>query len=497
MLKKVIVPFTEFYHNFRNWQLFLLLFTISFLVRFPFFFRDYVDRDESTFILMAQSWVDGYLPYIQLWDLKPPVTFLFFAAIIYTFGKSFLVIRIAGVFMVTITSFVTYKIGLRLGYKKVAFWSAIALIPLQSLFGSLQGVMSEHISTAFFITGLYWMLYKARNLSYLITGIFFGLALMTKLNMAYAVLFLFLMEFWYGYRSGNVLKSVTKLAVIGTFILFVILLTALPYYFKGEDNIWWKSVFEAPMAYSSGQNHSIIKVLPFIIIITGFFLVAVKKKLLDFTNIKIQLLVAATLGILISFLQAGKVNGHYLIQLYPSLVLLVGLTLYQLKFLWGINYKPYVLLFCFLLPVETYLELGNIIRNKANKGSFFNGEGIDVPNYFKEKQIKTKHLFFTEYHIGYWLLDSKPPTKAATHPSTILRDNLFPFMDNPRKTAADELQFIIEEHQPDYIITRKNRRVFDKKKYTANFYINLRLLENYTPLDTIDNAVIHRRLKIE
>ena len=58
---------------------------IALLLRFPFFFRDYIDRDESTFILVAQSWVDGHLPYTQLWDVKPPLTFLFFATIIQIF----------------------------------------------------------------------------------------------------------------------------------------------------------------------------------------------------------------------------------------------------------------------------------------------------------------------------------------------------------------------------------------------------------------------------
>ncbi len=497
MLKKPISLLTNFYHSFKDWQLFLFLFIISFFVRFPFFFRDYIDRDESTFILMAQSWVDGHLPYTELWDLKPPITFLYFAIIIFSFGKSFLAIRLSGVILVALTSFFTYKIGMTIAPKKVAFWSALALVALQSLFGSLQGVMSEHISIAFFTIGLYWFIAKKGIWNLFITGSFLGLALMTKLNMAYAVLFLFLFEVWESAFKRQIRTGIIKLSIIGGALLFIILLTCVPYYFKGEHLLWWKSVFEAPMAYSKGKSHSFLKVLPLVIIVLGFLFFASKKRLIAFEKKKIQVLVVVIIGVLMSFLQAGKANGHYLIQLYPSLVILVGITLDQAKFLARLNYKPFLLVFCLLLPIETYLELENIVKNKIDKGSFYNGEGIEVPKYFNKNQLDKDTVFFMEYHIGYWLLDSKPPTKAATHPSTILRGNLFPSMENTREKPGEELQFILEDVQPQYIVTRKNRRVFDKQQYTANFYINHQLLKNYQPLDTVDSAVIHQRLKIQ
>src|SRR6056297_2973359 len=99
------------YKVFESKTTFLILFLVSFFIRFPFFFRDYIDRDESTFILVAQSWVEGNLPFTELWDVKPPLTFFFFASIIYAFGKSIFTIRLFGVLLVTISSFFTYRIG--------------------------------------------------------------------------------------------------------------------------------------------------------------------------------------------------------------------------------------------------------------------------------------------------------------------------------------------------------------------------------------------------
>ena len=95
-LKRKLKAFLNF-SQMKNTSVFLIFSIITFFIRFPFFFRDYVDRDESTFILLGQSWANGFLPYTQLWDLKPPLTFAFFASIISVFGKSFIAIRFAGV----------------------------------------------------------------------------------------------------------------------------------------------------------------------------------------------------------------------------------------------------------------------------------------------------------------------------------------------------------------------------------------------------------------
>ncbi|MFD2586555.1 ArnT family glycosyltransferase [Croceitalea marina] len=497
MFKKTIHYITTFYHSSSERTLFFFYFLVAFLIRFPFFFRDYIDRDESTFILMGQSWVDGYLPYTQLWDLKPPIAFLFFAALIYVFGKSFLAIRIAGVLLVALTSFFTYKIGHKIANKKVAFWSGCLVIILQSLFGSLQGVMSEHISIAFFIPALYLIISKESKLSYLLAGLLFGLSLMTKLNLAYPILLLFLFLFWKTYKHEKKLSHFFKILILGGTLITIILATALPYFFNNDLELWWQSVFKAPMAYSSSKEHSILDVLPFAGIVFGFLFWTIKKQLIPYKTVEVQLLLIVSVGILFSFIQAGKINGHYLIQLYPPLVILVAIVVYQFGLLKKLNYKPALLGIALLIPMESYIEFKNVIDNRIEKGSFFNGEGIAVPNYFKKKKLSASKILFMEYHIGYWLLNEKPPTKAATHPSNILREELFPYMKNTRKTESEELQFILEEFKPNYIITRKNRRVFASKKIAANFYMNIQLSKNYIPLDTIENAVIHQRLKLK
>jgi hypothetical protein len=129
------------------------------------------------------------------------------------------------------------------------------------------------------------------------------------------------------------------------------------------------------------------------------------------------------------------------------------------------------------------------------RGTFYNGEGFTVPQYLKKNHLETQGLFFLEYHIGYWLLNEKPPTKAATHPSNICRDEMYPYYGNPRKSSVEELRYIMEELRPMTIITRKNRSVFDKDEIEENNYIDVYLKRYYKVHAAVDNAVVYHRLE--
>ncbi|MEM7484505.1 MAG: glycosyltransferase family 39 protein [Bacteroidota bacterium] len=443
---------------------------------------------------MAQSWVDGHLPYTHLWDLKPPITFLSFAMIIYTFGKSFFAIRLFGTFLVAITALFTYGIATKSVSKKVSFWCAVFGVFLQSLFGSLQGVMSEHICTMFFVIGIYVLLTKHSPKWFFIAGLFFGLSVMSKLNMAYPLLTLGLFLSWKSIQEKQILYEFKRLFIMAIGFMALVIFTAIPYYLEGEISIWWQSVFEAPMAYSGSKYHSVLKPLPFVFVILMLLYAGYVFKIIDFKLRHVQIVVVIIVGILFSFIQAGKANGHYLIQLFPFILIPIGIAVDKFpaiprKFLGS------VVLLLFLIPIESYLEYANIISNKLEKGTFYNGEGIDLPKYIETNNLETENIFFTEYHIGYWVLGEEPPTKAATHPSSIGREELFPYMKNPRETGMQELQYILDVLQPKIIVARKGKKIFDKKMIDFNTYIDDYLDKHYRLVKTIDKGLIYQRLE--
>lgn len=478
-----------------DWKTVLfVLVMVSVFIRFPFFFRDYIDRDESTFILMGQSWANGHLPYTQLWDLKPPVTFLYFAIIIKLFGKSFFAIRFFGAVMVALTSLFTYGIATKMTSKKIAFWIAIFCVFFQSLFGSLQGVMSEHICTLFFVMGVYILIDKRHWQWFLLAGLLFGLSIMSKLNMAYPVLTLGIYFLSEGFAKDKLSMSIRNLFFMGIGIAITVFFTALPYYLLDSLYVWWESIFEAPLAYAGGKYHSPVKTLPFVFIVLGLLITGFVYKIIDFKSRESQLLTVVVIGILLSFMQTGKVNGHYLIQLYPFILIPMGVAFGKLPKLKK-SYQPLIIALLLLVPIESYLEYVNIVSNKIRKGSFYNGEGIDVPRYIMDNNLETKNIFFTEYHIGYWVLGEAPPTKAATHPSNITRDELFSDLDNPRESGIEELKYIMEVIQPKIVVARNGKKIFDKKLVEYNSYIDAYLEKHYELGATVGRGLIYQRLE--
>ncbi len=486
--------------NLKTWitrlpqkGVFISLLAVSIAIRFPFFFRDYIDRDESTFILMGQSWVNGHLPYTELWDLKPPITFLFFAGIIYMFGKSFLAIRFFGALLVAISAFFTYKIGAEFGKQRMGYWAALGAVILQSLFGSLQGVMSEHLCMALFMPGLFLMLQSKTHWGYLLTGLLMGMSVMTKLNIAYAVFFLGLYLIYDYFKAKRPERRLWQPVLYGFGIIVIVALTLLPYYLENQDLVWWNSVIRASLVYAGSSQGAVLNLAPTFMAVALFFFWAWRKRYLDFKDRKVQLLAIAIIGVLFSFAKAGRINSHYMIQLYPMLIVLVGLSISKMNIHIKKAYQTFLVLLLLLVPAESYLEYYRIVKNKLDKGTFYNGEGITVPQYLMQTFPAEKNVFFLEYHIGYWLMDATPPTKAATHPSNICREELFPYFDNPRKTALDEITFIMSVVRPNIVVTRKNRLVFDDKLVEENRVVSAYLKNNYQVLTTVEGAEIYKR----
>jgi len=473
-----------------NYIKFVFFFGIAFLIRLPFFFRDYIDRDESTFILLGQSLVDGHLPYTELWDLKPPFIFFLLGGVIAVFGKSFIAIRLTAVLVVALLALVTYLIALHFSPKKLALGAGILTLYLCSLFGSVQGLMSEHVSTLFFMLGIYILLHKQSNRSLLLAGVVLGISLMTKSNSAYALVLLLLLTLLPRRLVLPTTTTIMRAAILGLGISIAIALSAAPYYLSGQLHIWLDAVYYAPLAYTLTKGTSVFKVLPLGLIMGIFLLASWRYKKLDLKDYGTQLLILMLLGIVFSFFRIGRINGHYLIQIYPILLVLLVSVLARIKWKQA-GLKSWVILGLLLLaPMEAYLEAAAVIRHRSTRGTWFNGEGISVPVYLKANGLDREQAFFLEYHIGYWVLGQQPPSKAATHPSNICRSELFPFYNPERKTGLEEIQYIMEVVQPYIVVVRKEKSIFDTDYEEENAYLAAYLDKNYSHQAEVENALI-------
>ncbi|MEL0272031.1 MAG: glycosyltransferase [Flavobacteriaceae bacterium] len=457
--------------RFAERQVLASLVSLSVLLRFPFFFRDYIDKDESTFILMGQAWVDGFLPYTLLWDLKPPLVFLYFAKIIYLFGKSLLAIRFFGAVIVGFNGYLLYRIARNHTSSIYALTLGVLTIYFQSLFGSVQGVMSEHLGLFPILLGCYLLV---ENRNYFWGALLFSLGLYFKLNIAYGMLLAFPFLF---FQRRDEMKQMIAGSILGG--VLATLITGI--WFIGNTSLFLESVFYAPLAYTkatiSQQLKTFLSLLPAFILLAWLFKRYPKHRFYTLF----------TAGVLFSLIRLGKVNGHYLLQVYPFMILVIGILIYELKR----KLSPQiVLILLVIIPIETYKETWDLMQYHENTGYWYNGEGHEIARFLKDHDLDKKTAYYTDYHIGYWLTNNRPLTKVVTHPSNIERPELFPFMRVKDSTPVAVLKELLINQKPE-IIVAKSRKNF--KDAVLESMLASALKQNYQQIKSVGSTFIYKR----
>ena len=238
-----------------------------------------------------------------------------------------------------------------------------------------------------------------------------------------------------------------------------------------------------------------IKTLLYILPVASIYLFIILKNKYKLNRRNIGLL-ALNIGVLFSFIKLGKINDHYLLQWYPLFLLfLVQSQLKWPQFETKKSVRAALLLFL-LLPLESYKEYKALWAHQKQNDSWYNGEGVAVPNYLKEQKLDQESVFYLDFHIGYWFQNQNPPTMVATHPSNIAREELYPGIPSIRSHPSEEIKHLFEVVRPRIVVKSKNKilgKNFDRENRQIQNYLN-RL---YRPIHQIDKAVILQRLELE
>lgn len=476
---------------FYRYRIEIFLFLAAFFIRFPFFFRDYIDRDESTFILMGQSIADGHLPYDYLWDLKPPLLFYFFALIEKIFPHSFIAIRFFGTVIIFFSAILLLKIA-RESKLKNGFIIALGYVLLSSEFGSLQGVMSEHFAVFFLLLGILFFIRRRNNYDILIRGIAFGCAILCKLNYAYAIAALILFYFLFTWKKDPK-QSITYVLLSTVGIFIPIVLIAIPFIISGKTGLFINSVFLAPLEYGNASNLSWLDKLKetwwAIVLIIALAYLSLK-----FSKPEIKPFTFGTIAVLggtvYTFYSSGIINGHYLVQIYPFLLLLLPGVIFPKTIRVKFSIAAIIVI---LLSFESVLEYGRLIKSVNNPVEY--RPTFEVVSELKKLRLNNDKIFFADYHIGYWLLNQYPLTKSTTHPSNLGRSFLFKYFNDSNKTSLDELKFIMDGIKPEVIVNSDAELDFLPDNSPENLYFKQVVSKDFDIVykDTIDRIFIWQR----
>jgi 4-amino-4-deoxy-L-arabinose transferase-like glycosyltransferase len=492
----LLAKITNFFSNQILVAFYLL--GLSVIIRLPFFFVDVINWDESTFILMGQSVLDGHLPYTELWDLKPPLLFFCYGLFICLLGKSVIAIRLAGALCVALSAWLIYLVTKSIWNRQVGILAGTLFIIGCSLLPKAQATMSEYVALVPLLAALALLVLKQLRLGVLFgTGFLLASAAMIRLNLAYVCIIVGLLVIFQKFTKGEI-NFLRRGICYGLGSFLAVMLTFIPYWVTGYGSTWYSSVIKAPLNYADFQytiwealqfqiNFILSHILPiqeFNRFLAEFFNTPQEQPQVDLIGISLLIWVGGIVGIWIigkhwgqdsatkqerliilggfffateiSILKSGATFSHYYIQIVPFFAIASAVFLHDLlnsksRFLVSL---AVVLMSIFAL--KSVFEQYGIIYSRMVTGQKLNyGVAYEIAEYFKQETNCQTSLYMMEDHLVYWLCNLKPLSKSTTHPSNITREYILKEIVGSKTSTLQEMSKILAKN-PQFIVKKNN-----------------------------------------
>ena len=426
-----------------------------------------ISGDESTFILMGADVAAGHLPFVHLFDLKPPVIFLLVGAVIALFGKSLLAVRLLGDFCIFATAALLFLIARRL----VNGWAALggALLYV-ALCGSPIGqpTFAELPTTAFLLAGA-WPLCRrpVSTTGAAAAGLALSLAVLTRTNIAVVAAGIGALLLVAGRLRGEPVSR-HAWAAYGVAGLVPVLLLCLLYAAAGAFPILKLAMLDVPLAYS-GQEGMLA------ILKTHYYdfygelrrepLLFAPAALISGLGVAVMLVQSlraprsqrawATTVILVmagcttaSLLIGGAAYPHYWLQLFPFAGLACAFALAALARIPG---GP--LLAGLLVAIPTLSTAAAALPNDA---AYLGPQGEDrsviaAAAYISAHGGPHPRVWAWSDHLVLWYLDTPPLSKAGAYPENLARPAIINTLAKRGYVGNDEVSRLMAS-KPDYVV---------------------------------------------
>lgn len=462
----------------KSRTLWILIAALAFLTRLPYFFVDVIDWDESTFILMGDSLLQGFLPYTHIWDNKPPAIFFLFAGII-SFGDDVLVVRIFGAVLVVATAALVYALARRIHSHQAGVFGALVYVLGMSATASGQATTSELISSLPVLVALWILIARREGLAwYVLLGALLSIATLIRLNLAFVVIaFAVLIPIYE--REHGIARCMQALVAYGIGGMVVLLAFMAPYAVSGSFPLFWYSVFEAPFLYATTQSGPLANFIQHAFNAMGMrwgfdgpqfaagvaawvmgaigVLLTIKSALAGadresrLTLISILVVVLATgLSIVVS----GVAPMHYLIGLLPFMTLFAGVAYaYLAERRWALASWALILACSLAMLAPVASEYRDTWQRLADGSELMHGPSYDIAAYLRKPCASGCNVYLLEDHLAYTMLEVDPPRKIVTHPSNISKPSLLNAEIGAEPTPEGEMRAVLATH-PDFIVKR-------------------------------------------
>ena len=476
-----------------------LLISATIMLRLGYLRYEVIDWDESTFILTAWSVSQGYLPYVEVWDLKPPMFFFALGAVLKLFGQSLLYVRLFGAVLVALTACLIYLTAKRILDARSAIFAGGTFV-LASTPWPLQHSMTEHLAMAFLMLAVLLLLRKNNTAAqYFIIGILISLATLTRSNLAFVAIgigFGILLFENHATWRGRLARFSTY--VLGGCIPLGIIL--MLYHAAGHLDLFLIANLDLPLAYASEQRGFFLNLAMIIgaifaaslvfpdlwgamiaLPVTRLWQMRRNFTMLDLPKaIKWLILVAGL--ILVSMASSGFFTWHHLYQLIPFLALLCAGFIPN-----PLAYWQKILVLCMIL-----VALARSLPHSA----IIIFDGLHHPLYKLSQQIEKDRqdddvIFALAGQLLYWYIQQPPPLLHGAHPSNLFKPALENIMIEKGLIAVNSFEQLIDS-RPRYILLPKTQNWHLKSERAIQLQPILET--EYEIWQTTPDVIVMRRL---
>lgn len=220
------------------------------------FLDEPMSRDEGAYAYLGKMAIMGKAPYIDYYEMKPPLLYYLYGLGGKIFGFGDHGMRILALLLVALSCFLIYKLASR-EYTK----SAAALAPLSYAFMSLNlhamgfSMVAEHMVNVFILLGLVWIQMATNRkqiIWWLYAGLSFGAAVMVK--QVSVVLMLVPLFIIFSNASSQQFSKKYSLMVFAAGVFGIISLSLLLAGFLGSFKSMFYWLWEYPSQYTSSVN---------------------------------------------------------------------------------------------------------------------------------------------------------------------------------------------------------------------------------------------------
>jgi hypothetical protein len=468
-------------HGPRTAMLYALLLLLTLATRFPFVFHDEINWDESTFILIGQSILDGHLPYVTLFDVKPPLLFGFFAAVIWIGGKSIVAIRVAGMICVWVVACFTCDIARRLSSVRAGAVAGCLYVFASAVIAhtSGQATMSETVALVPLVGSLLLLMRRPNSAwTLFLAGSLIAAAALVRSNLVFVA---FAVGIWIvlSRRPLSALEMVRHVTIYCIGGGLPILLIYVPYALSHQGRLFWNAVFLGPIIYSSNQLGPLAVAVRQVKNALGVFsgqwfpnsenmvglgiwlpatmamLLAFNRRRRHFSTIGYEQRLGGTytLGVALSIVFGGAPYAHYLIQLLPFACIYAAsfylrLADYPVRHRFSVPLAAMLLLLAMLPVARQY----SIILSRMRSGApLAYGTSYDIARILRPECVNGCSVYMLTDQLTYWWLNVTPPSRLAVHPANVVMNYAVKAAEGPTATPESEMRRILNT-APDYIV---------------------------------------------